>query len=60
MNPPSKTENINETITQIAEFLCDTKSISFDDQMNALYERWPEITPSEYLPAVKIYHDLTR
>jgi hypothetical protein len=60
MTSLSKTEKVNETITQIAEFLYDTKSISLDDQMNALYELWPEITPREYLPAVRIYHNLMR
>jgi hypothetical protein len=60
MTSLSKTEKVNETITQIAEFLYDTKSISLDDQMNALYELWPEITPREYLPAVRIYNNLMR
>jgi len=41
---------------QLAEYLCETRHLSRDEQIKGIYRRWPEITPDEYQAALKIYH----
>jgi hypothetical protein len=41
---------------QLVEYLCETRHLARDEQIKGIYERWPDITPEEYLAAVKIYH----
>ena len=41
---------------QLVEYLCETRHLAHDEQIKGIYMRWPDITPEEYLAAVKIYH----
>ena len=41
---------------QLVEYLCETRHLAHDEQIRGIYKRWPDITPEEYLAAVKIYH----
>ena len=45
-----------DAVAQLVEYLCETRHLSSDEQIKGIYKRWPDITPEEYLPAVKIYH----
>ncbi len=43
-------------VAQMVEYLCKTRHLARDEQIKGIYSRWPDITPEEYLAAVKIYH----
>ena len=47
---------MTDTAVQLVEYLCETRHLAHDEQIKGIYMRWPEITPEEYLAAVKIYH----
>lgn len=47
---------MTDTATQLVEYLCETRHLARDEQITGIYGRWPDITPGEYLAAVKIYH----
>ena len=41
---------------EMVEYLCETRQLARDEQIEGIYKRWPDITPEQYLAAVKIYH----
>jgi hypothetical protein len=45
-----------DAVARLVEYLCETRHLPRDDQIMGIYKRWPDVTPEEYLPAVKIYH----
>jgi hypothetical protein len=47
---------MTDTAAQLVEYLCETRHLTRDEQIKGIYKRWPNITPEEYLAAVKIYH----
>ena len=48
----------SDSVARLVEYLCKTRLLSRDEQINGIYNHWPDITPDEYLAAVKIYHAL--
>ena len=46
----------NQNVAHLVDYLSETKALSHDDQIRGLYARWPEITPQEYVTALKLYH----
>ena len=41
---------------QLVEYLGETRHLSRDEQIKGIYRRWPDITPDEYVTALKIFH----
>ena len=44
-----------DAAVQLVNYLCETRHLARDEQIKGIYRRWPDITPQEYLAALKIY-----
>lgn len=40
---------MTDAAVQLVEYLCETRHLGRDEQIKGIYERWPDITPEEYL-----------
>jgi hypothetical protein len=47
---------MTDAAAELVDYLCETRHLVRDEQIRGIYKRWPDITPEEYLAAVKIYH----
>ena len=47
---------MTDAAAQLVDYLCETRQLARDEQIEGIYKRWPDITPEQYLAALKIYH----
>jgi hypothetical protein len=40
----------------LVEYLCETRHLARDEQIKGIYRRWPDMTPEDYVTALKIFH----
>jgi hypothetical protein len=40
----------------LVDYLGETKHLPHDEQIRGLYAHWPDITPQEYVTALKLHH----
>ena len=45
-----------DDVAQLAEYLVDTRGLPRDEQIKGVYQRWPGITPGEYVAALNLFH----
>jgi hypothetical protein len=45
-----------DDVARLVDYLGETKHLPQDEQIKGLYARWPDITPQEYVTALKLYH----
>jgi len=50
----------NQNVAHLVDYLSETKHLPHDDQIKGLYARWPDITPAEYVTALKLFHKRER
>ena len=50
----------NQNVAHLVDYLSETKHLPHDDQIRGLYARWPDITPAEYVTALKLFHKRER
>lgn len=43
-------------VAHLVDYLSETRALPHDEQIKGIYKRWPDITPEEYVTALKLYH----
>jgi hypothetical protein len=47
---------MTDAAVQLVDYLCETRHLTRDEQIKGIHKLWPDITPGEYLAALKICH----
>ena len=53
-------DSTTRSVAQVADYLGETKALPHDEQIKGIYTRWPDVTPEEYVKALKLYHKRER
>ncbi len=44
------------SVAQVADYLSEMRGLPHDEQIKGIYLRWPDITPEEYVTALRLFH----
>ena len=44
------------SVAHVADYLGEVRSLPHDEQIKGIYLRWPDITPDEYVTALRLFH----
>ena len=47
--------NRMDEVARLVDYLGETKHLPHDEQIKGLYARWPDVTPQEYVTALKLH-----
>jgi hypothetical protein len=48
--------HMTDAAIQLVDYLGETRHLARDEQIKDIYRRWPDITPDQYVAALKIFH----
>jgi len=48
--------NRMDDVARLVDYLGEAKHLPHDEQIKGLYARWPDVTPQEYVTALKLHH----
>jgi|SRR5688572_12388924 hypothetical protein len=47
----------SDDVAHLVDYLDETRALPHDEQIKGIYKRWPDITPDEYVTALRLYHE---
>jgi hypothetical protein len=50
-------DSATRSVAQVADYLSEVRSLPHDEQIKGIYVRWPDITPDEYVAALRLCHE---
>lgn len=47
----------SDGVAHLVDYLDESRGLPPDEQIKGIYMRWPDITPDEYVTALRLYHE---